>query len=190
MRFIPKISKWFMETTTWTKALLWLVASQIVYFIMISVTIPAIENHGNDLRIFDLMPFGYSHQYAITLLEGLGEQGRHIYLTNQIPLDLIYPGLMGVTGALFISLLSKKTNPSLGVFVALPIIASIFDYLENFMIAAMLLFYPNVKSTIVTLSSIFTMTKSILTTVYLVLLLVLFSMFFYKVVRFRRKKSY
>lgn len=185
MGLISKKIELIMEKSTWAKALLWLVASQIVYFIMLYVTIPAIQSHVNDMRIFDLMPFGYSQHYAITLLEELGVQGRNIYLTKQIPLDLIFPFLNGVTGALFISLLAKKIKPSLKVLVLLPVFAALFDYLENFMVATMLLSFPDISKSIVTLSSIFTISKSFLTTLYLTLILFLLVIFLYKALRSR-----
>lgn len=172
-----------METTTWAKALVWFVASQVVYFTMLFVTIPAIENKTQGMKIFDLMTTGYSQQYVIAFLENIGEKGRNIYLSNQIPLDLIYPSLMAVTGALFIALFARKINPRLGAILFIPIFGALFDYLENMMVAVMLLSYPDIPKTIVLLSSMFTIMKTFLVPLYLVLLLVLFVIYLYKIVR-------
>lgn len=187
MIIFSKILKCFLETSTWVKAFLWLAASQIVYFTMLIVTIPAIQDKANGMKIFDLMAAGYSPQYVASFLESIGEKGRNIYLMNQIPLDLLNPGLMAVTGAIIITLFSKKINHRLGVIIFIPIFGAVFDYLENAMVAVMLISFPNVPTSIVMISSIFTILKMVLDTLYLVLLMVLFVMFIYTIIRGKGK---
>jgi hypothetical protein len=179
--------KWFFATSTWVKALWWLAASQIVYFTMLWVTIPAIQNKADGMKIFDLMFVGYSPQYVASFLDTIGEEGRKLYLMHQIPLDLIYPGLMAVTGALFIALFSNTINRRLGVIMFVPIFGAVFDYLENIMVAVMLYSFPNIPEPIVTIASISTIFKTILDTLYLVSLMVLFVIFIYKVMRGKGK---
>ncbi len=186
MSIFSKICNWFMATSTWIQALIWLVASQIVYFTMLFVTIPAIQNKANGMKMFDLMATGYSPQYVTSFLEAIGETGRKLYLTNQMPLDLIYPSLMAITGALFIALFSKKINHRLGVILFIPILGAMFDYLENSMVAVMLLSFPDIPKPIAMFASLFTVLKTILDTLYLVLLVVLFVIFLYKIVRGKR----
>ncbi len=186
---VLRIIKWFTNTATWTKALILLVMSQLFYFLMLKITIPNIRDHSNNIEIFDLMPFGYSPEYTFRLLEVLGDEGRFLYLTTQIPLDLIYPGLMGMTGAFFIALLNKRINHRFEILIILPLIAAIFDYLENISVSAMLLIYPSVSSGLVYISSTFTILKSMMTTVYLVLLIVLFIVYFFIFIKNYKKKS-
>ncbi|HEY2492309.1 MAG TPA: hypothetical protein VGI33_05300 [Paenibacillus sp.] len=187
MRVFSGIMKWFFATSTWVKALWWLAASQIVYFTMLWVTIPAIQNKADGMKIFDLMFVGYSPQYVASFLDTIGEEGRKLYLMHQIPLDLIYPGLMAVTGALFIALFSNTINRRLGVIMFVPIFGAVFDYLENIMVAVMLYSFPNIPEPIVTIASISTIFKTILDTLYLVSLMVLFVIFIYKVMRGKGK---
>lgn len=186
MNLFSKVLAWFMAVSTWIKAITWLAASQIIYFVMLLVTIPSVEKQANGMKILDLMTFGYSPQYLTSFMETLGKQGRDIYLMNQIPLDMIYPGLMAVSGAMFIALLAKKVNRRLGILMFIPLFSALFDYLENGMITTMLLAFPRVQQPIIFMSSAFTITKTMLTTLYLVILVVLFILFLFKIVRAKR----
>lgn len=102
-----------------------------------------------------------------------------MYLTYQIPLDLFYPGLMGIAGALFIALFTKKVNPRINVLMYLPLLAAFFDYLENGMVSILLLSFPHTSDGIIIIASSFTILKSLLTTLYISVLMLLF-MFFLK----------
>jgi len=170
MRMYKKIEEYFFTNATWRKAILWFIASMVIYAVMLLVTIPSVQKFAKELRIFDMMPMGYSPQYAETLLVSLGSEGRMIYLINQIPLDFIYPGLMGLTGVLFLKLLIK--NGKLQLLILLPILTALFDYLENILIALMLFTFPNFNSTVAASSSIFTILKSLFGTIYYVVLTV------------------
>jgi hypothetical protein len=159
---------------TWKNAIIWFISSQFVYFTMLLITIPVVESYSKEMKIFDLMPIGYSYDYAVQLLKGLGEDGRSAYLYYQIPLDLIYPFLMGITGVFFINLLIKQLNfRRLSFLIYLPVIAACFDYLENFMVIGMISFYHNLSPTIVSIVSTFTTIKSLFTVIYLTSLSVL-----------------
>ncbi len=141
------------------------------------------------MKILDLKASGYSQEYVISFLETIGKEGRDLYLTQQIPLDLIYPSLLAITGALFIALFSKKINSRLGVIMFIPIVGAIFDYLENSMVAVMLLSFPHITKPMVVSSSIFTVSKTFFDSVYLVLLVILFGIFLYKIVRGKNKRE-
>lgn len=45
----------------------------------------------------DASPGCYSPEYAEILLKAIGPIGREVYLTRQLPMDFIYPGLFAVT---------------------------------------------------------------------------------------------
>lgn len=182
-----KVNQLLMTRATWANAIIWFFASQIVYVIMLFVTIPAVEKHTNQMKIFDLLPFGYSSEYATILLEQLGEPGRKTYLSLQLPLDFIYPAFFAVTGILFIAVISNEVNHRLILLTLLPAVAALFDYAENVLITWMLLFFPEVTTINIVLASICTVVKSGITTLYLLALLVLFVSYFYHV--YRRKSA-
>lgn len=187
MEMFNKLTNMILLKATWTKAFAWLIPSQAIYFFMLFVTIPNVEEQADDMKIFDLKPFGYSPEYAVNLLQQLGEQGRDEYLTYQIPLDLFYPGLMGIAGALFIALFTKKVNPRMNVLMYLPLLAAFFDYLENGMVSILLLSFPHISDDIIIIASSFTILKSLLTTFYISVLVLLF-MFFLRTL-FQRKEE-
>ncbi|OEH92459.1 hypothetical protein [Bacillus solimangrovi] len=157
--------RWFLKCASWPKVIVLLVASNVIYFIMIRVTIPNVSNMAEGMKVFDLMPLGYDVDYAMKLLEALGEEGRNIYLLQQIPLDLVYPGLLGLSGAFLIARMTRNHNKmSLALFI--PLIAATFDYLENMLVAYMLVRYPDVNALTIKSSSFFTMGKSLITTIF------------------------
>jgi len=95
------------------------------------------------------------------------------YLTVQIPIDLVYPAMFSASYALLITWVLKQfrsKESKLFSLAFIPMLAGIFDYLENFGIIAMLTVFPEVPESLVTTASIFTIVKSVFTTVFFVVL--------------------
>ncbi len=67
------------------------IITNLIYLIMIFITIPKVMNYANGNKILDMLPFGYSYAYVMKLFNELGVQGRSVYLNYQIPVDMIYP---------------------------------------------------------------------------------------------------
>lgn len=76
--------------------------TMLVYITMLTYSIPAVSAFAPELPIFDLSPLGYSFSYASELLNALGTEGRDLYLTTQLPLNFIYPGLFFLTYSLML----------------------------------------------------------------------------------------
>ncbi|NBI29258.1 hypothetical protein [Chengkuizengella marina] len=150
---------WFIKYASWSKVILLLTASLVIYFIMLKVTIPKVSKIADGMKIFDLMLFGYDVDYAMKLLEALDEEGRSIYLLQQIPLDLIFPGLLGCSGA-FLIVCMTRIHKKMSIALIIPLIAAVFDYLENVFVAYMLLRYPDVNAFTIKSSSFFTIGKT------------------------------
>lgn len=154
-----------------------------VFLTMIFYATPKIVQYAPDMKLFDLLPGGYSLQYAHDFLSSLGEKGRHLYLYKQLPLDFIYPGLFSVSGCLLLSWLllkSQDKNSKLFYGCLLPISAGLFDYLENLSIIGLLTSYPNISEFNVLLASSMTMMKSGLSTVFFLLLIMSVGLIFSK----------
>jgi len=142
--------------------------------------------YAQGMDLFDMMPMGYDHPYAIALLTALGDTGRNVYLFNQIPLDLIYPLLFAFSYCLILSYFLKKINrfdSSLFYLSLLPLIAGSADYLENAGIITMLVNYPEISTTLVNSTSTFSVIKSMSTTLYFLVLIVVLIAFGVKSVR-------
>jgi hypothetical protein len=155
------------------KVLLFLVPSLAVYLVMLFYTIPAVQSYAPEMKVFDLLPAGYSYDYAIKLLSALGDKGREDYLTTQLPVDFIYPALFAVSSCLLLAWLFTKRNDSdsrIFYLCFVPVLAGLFDYLENIQIVVMILNYPDISRLQVTLASAATIAKSGLTTLYFMLL--------------------
>ena len=157
------------------KKVLWLfVLTNLVYAIMLIITIPKTMQFSNGMKLLDMMPMGYDSEYINSLFEALGEEGRQVYLYYQLPIDMIYPFLFGVSYCLLIGYFLKKINKLNSVFFYLcflPVIAGIADYLENLGIITMLNNYPVLSQATMNSTNIFSILKSMTTTVFFISLI-------------------
>ena len=155
--------------------LLLFILCNTVYGIMLIITIPEIMKFSGDMKILDMMPTGYDAQYVNTLFNTLGTDGRDSYFYHQLPLDLIYPALFGVSSCLVLAyFLNKlgKLESSLFYLCLLPLLSGLFDYGENIGIINMLKDYPNISTLQVQTTSFFTVVKSVFTTIYFIILII------------------
>lgn len=170
----------FMQKHSTGKVIIALfVLTMAVYFTMLSYSIPAVSAFAPDLPIFDLSPLGYSFTYANELLNSLGTEGRNLYLTTQLPLDFIYPGLFSITYSLLLVWLFGKLfneNAKIYYFALVPFLAGIFDYIENVFIIKMISSFPDLQVATVKTASTFTILKSGFTVLFFVLLIAGFAL--------------
>lgn len=148
-----------------------------VYAWILLVSIPAVLSEAPDLILFDMSPLGYSRDFAVTLLNEIGEEGRRAYIRHQLPIDFVYPGLFALTYSLMLIWALGKSfkEPSKIFLVAIiPIAAGAFDYFENLGIISMLITYPDLSPSIVLISSIFSILKSLMTVAFYFILLYAF----------------
>lgn len=156
--------------------ILFFIPAMIIYVLMLSYTIPAVEEYSNGKKLFDLSPGGYSYEYARELLTVLGENGRDLYLYNQLPLDFLYPGLFAISCSLLLSWLLlkiKEPNSRLFYFCLIPVAAGAFDYAENILIVSMIAGFPDISPGQVQISSLVTIAKSGLTTLFFIVFTVI-----------------
>lgn len=157
------------------KVLFLFILANIVYAIMLVITIPEIMHYSGGMKILDMIPTGYDAQYVNTLFNTLGIQGRHTYLYHQLPLDLVYPALFGISSCLVLAYFLnkiKKLDSPLFYLCLIPLFSGFFDYGENIGIIMMLKNYPNISVLQVQITSSFSVLKSILTTIYFIILIV------------------
>lgn len=158
------------------KVLLLFVLTNMVYLFMLTVTIPWVMEFSGGMKLFDMMPMGYDPEYALLLLDKLGEEGRHVYLYNQIPVDMIYPLLFGITYCLLIAWILNKLNTLKKepfYLCLLPLLAGLFDLLENFSVINMLLTYPYLTDVAIQTARLFTVFKSLFSTISFTVMIVL-----------------
>jgi hypothetical protein len=173
---MKRLTKFLEKNISGKKVLGLFILTNVVYVFMLTVTIPKTMEFSKGMNLLDMMPTGYDLNYVSELLNSLGEIGRETYLTNQIPVDMIYPILFGLTYCLLLAYFLKKLNKLNSPFTYLcliPIIAGIADYLENFGIIAMLKSYPDLTEISVKTTSSFSLIKSISTTAFFIVLIII-----------------
>lgn len=159
-----------------SRVLIWFILTYLIYALMLLVSIPRVMSFAGGMQIFNILPFGYNEGYAMKLLHTLGSEGRRVYLHQQILIDLFFPFLFAFGNCLLTGFLLKKLNYLKGGFIYLcliPVFASWFDYLENIGVMAMLLRFPDISVTLIQVSSFFSVAKSLLITIFFVVLMVL-----------------
>ena len=157
------------------KILLLFILTNIVYAIMLTITIPKVMSYAGGMKLLDMMPTGYNADYVNSLLNALGSEGRDTYLFRQIPIDLIYPFLFGTTYCLLYAFILKKLSKLdsfLFYLCFIPVFAGLFDYLENIGIITLLKGYPENTTTMSRITSVFSVLKSTLSTIYFVTLII------------------
>lgn len=158
------------------KVLILFLLTNLVYALMLTITIPKVMTFSGGLKLPDMMPLGYELEYVTTLFETLGEKGRNVYLFIQLPVDMIYPLLFAISYSLLMAYFLKKLDKLDSVlfyFCWLPIIAGSADYIENIGIVIMLNNYPDISSNSVILANSFTIIKSMTTTFYFIALIII-----------------
>ncbi|MFI1743384.1 hypothetical protein [Thalassobellus sediminis] len=176
---MKRLTQFIKNNSSGKKVLGLFILTNAVYIFMLTVTIPKTMGFSNGMKLLDMMPTGYDLNYVSELFNLLGEIGRQTYLTNQIPVDMIYPLLFGLTYCLLLAYFLKKLNKLNTPFIYLcliPIIAGIADYLENFGIITMLNSYPELKANIVSVTNMFSVIKSISTSLFFIALIVILIM--------------
>jgi len=158
------------------KVLILFIITNIVYVFMLAVTIPAVMQHSVGMDLLDMLPGGYDTGYVLTLFDKLGDAGRNTYLYRQIPVDMIYPLLFAMGYTLLLGYVLNKLGKFEGRLFYLcyiPIFSGLFDYLENIGIIFMLKSYPDISTGLVQATSIFSVCKSVSTTIFFSTLIVL-----------------
>ena len=183
---MKRLTKFIKGSISGKKVLGLFILTNAVYAFMLTVTIPKTMGFSNGMKLLDMMPTGYDLNYVSELFNSLGEIGRGTYLTNQIPVDMIYPLLFGLTYCLLLAYFLKKLNKLNVPFTylcLLPIIAGIADYFENFGIIAMLKSYPELTEIAVKTTSSFSVIKSISTSVFFIVLIIVLIILGFKAIK-------
>ncbi len=90
-----------------SRILLFWCAAMLVYILMVFGSLADIERITG-VRAFDMRPTGYTYTDALAIISALGEEGRRVYLTMQIPLDTVYPALLAISSASSLFWLSQS----------------------------------------------------------------------------------
>lgn len=117
--------------------------------------------------------FSYTQQDILSLFELIQEEGRQKMMFIYGIIDMAFPIVYGFLFYLLIGKLNKSFSHSIWSLIKyLPILAVLFDYLENFSILYLLYSFPIINKTIVSIGSTATSLKWIF--IYLTLSFLVF----------------
>lgn len=112
----------------------------------------------------------YTPVEARDFLQNIGERGRKIYAATELTLDLLFPI---VYGALFsILLIHVYARESGRTLLLVPVLTVLADIGENFTAAYLALQFDGQVSSVARLAAVFTVVKSVLFAITLILILV------------------
>lgn len=174
------MKNWINRNIQGRKVLLFFILANLVYIVMLTVTIPKVMRFAGGMKLLDMMPTGYDTEYVKALLNALGENGRNAYLFTQIPVDLVFPGLFAISYCLLFGYLLNKIGKLNGYFFLLcwlPVFTGLFDYFENFGIIGLLKNYPADLTLLAQVTNIFSVLKSAFTTLTFTALIILLIVF-------------
>lgn len=174
-----------------SRILLFWCAAMLIYCLMVFGSLADIERITG-VRAFDMHPIGYSYADALALISALGEEGRRVYLSVQVPLDTVYPALLAISSASSLYWLSQSFGSTARWYRAVAAVAyfaAIADYAENGLIVWMLNAGRGVPEALVTAASLASVSKSILSTVVFTTLLIALAEFVIRRMRQRAKVS-
>ncbi len=114
------------------------------------------------MEVLDLSPF-YGIEYVRKLFNSTTEAGLQYYLHYFFTLDLIFPLMYAFSYGLIAAYLLKKLNfleMRYQWLILLPFASALFDYGENFGMAAMILSHPNFSGTTALVTTVFSALKT------------------------------
>ena len=137
-----------------------LLATFVATAVFLFVVFPNLPING---EMLDLKS-GYTYDEAMASMEQYGPDGRTTYAWASMLLDTLFP-LVYVT--LFAGLIYRfRFTEGTWWLAFVPVVAGVWDLLENVQITALLLGYPDVGPAQVASASAFTMVKGLLGPVY------------------------
>lgn len=119
--------------------------------------------------------FGFTPEIARESLAAFGEAGRQFYLVFQLTGDVVYPVVYALLFGSAIGFLFRRSlviSSPLQPFALVPVVAAVFDLLENLAIVLMIVQYPAFPDALAQLGSVAGQMKWLLTALTMVLLLV------------------
>lgn len=179
-----------IERATWKKVVIFTILFMTFYAIIwfSPIGMAGLQSIAGHTNILDLEA-GFTYETAYSLLTELGEDGRTFHLTRILPLDFPFPFSFMLLQSTFIALLLKHmmSPKPFRYLLFMPILAMIFDYIENAGVFVMLTNYPNLPKWAVLLGSVSGILKRIFGQGSLIVIGLLFITYLYLRI-FRKRK--
>lgn len=112
----------------------------------------------------------YTPVEARDFLKNIGERGRKIYAATELTLDLLFPIVYGALfSILLIHVYARETGKNL---LLVPVLTALADIGENLTAAYLTLQFDGQVSSLARVAAVFTLVKSVLLAITLILILV------------------
>lgn len=164
------------------------VITQLILAYMVLVSMPLSLNGNENLKLLDVMPTGYDMEYVKHLFAAIGHEGRSQYLYHQLVVDSFYPLFFGISNCLLLAYFLnklKKLHSPLIYACYLPLIASVADYMENIGIINLLNEYDHIQTMSVKITLLFSLTKSICSSIFFMILFISLAVFCFQYIKKR-----
>jgi hypothetical protein len=184
------MKEFLKKNITGKRVLIFFMLANVVYVYMLTVTIPKVMLFSGGMKLPDMMPTGYNPEYMNSLLNQLGQEGRNAYLFHQIPVDMVYPLLFAISWSLVLAWFLKKLNKhntQLIYLSILPVLAGLFDYLENIGMIIILNTCPGNSNILSQVTNVFTILKSLFSTLFFISLIIVLFTFVYRNLIYKTK---
>jgi hypothetical protein len=164
---MKKLSSWLYRVSTGKRALFFLLFFVVFSALILPGQSAAAEEYSADVGSPDLS-FFYSAEELYRMAEVYGEEGREAYIRARFTFDLLWP----IVYTLFLStaiswsfVRAVPTYSGLRSVNLVPILAMVFDYLENISTSLVMWRYPEKIVGVAAIAPIFTLVKWTLLTV-------------------------
>ena len=138
---------------------------------------------GSTIGPIDLL-FGYNPARINEMVAAYGQDGRAVYASGELTIDIAYPIIYTFLFCLILSLLfRKRVYAHFRLVNVLPVGILVFDLLENVCIVYLLKNYPAASSGVASICSVFTNLKWVVSFVVLGLVV-------YGLVRLAKNRPY
>lgn len=168
-----KLSNWFIKiSTTW-----FVILSLVIFLLFIIIILPRqtekIETQNRGARSPDTSIW-YSAADLYTMADAYGQAGRNDFIFSHATFDVAWPivyTLFLVTSLSWLSVRAYPQDSRFRVVNLVPLLAVLFDFLENITTSLVMLRYPANTPLIDSLAGVFTFIKWFLVVASILLLL-------------------
>lgn len=117
-----------------------------VFVFFLVVVLPAVSFQASQMGLTPSIDtnFSFDPTMIYSIFTGYGESGRAFYLFQRWTFDFVWPMVYGFPIFFTLRLWLGKVNSSLiKLFIYLPLVAMLLDYLENITFSVIVLLYPS-----------------------------------------------
>ncbi|MEP7126951.1 MAG: hypothetical protein ABJE95_38825 [Byssovorax sp.] len=159
LRPLKRLATRVIDAASWLRVGLLVLAYAACMYLLMSAE-GRIKERSGGLGVPDLL-HGFTADELYARLGAYGDEGRAIYLRAEL-VDLVYPLVYGFFFAFLIALAARRVlrdDSPWRLLCLAPLVATLFDYLENACFFTVLLRWPERLDRVAQLASIFNLGK-------------------------------